>query len=65
MTRKAKNPNRTHVSDRYLSGSIVCQTAIANNPSTASAMTIRPLLAGVKSTTLTSSCNLLATSTAK
>jgi hypothetical protein len=65
MTRKAKNPNRTHVSDRYLSGSIVCQTAIANNPSTASAITIRPLLAGVKSTTLTSSCNLLATNPAK
>jgi hypothetical protein len=57
MTRKAKNPNRIHVSDWYLPGSIVCQTAIANNPSKASAITIRPLPAGLRSTTLTSSCN--------
>jgi hypothetical protein len=57
MTRKAKNPNRTHVSDWYLPGSIVRQTAIANNPRTASAITIRPLPAGLRSTTLTSSRN--------
>ena len=57
MTRKAKNPNRIHVSDWYLPGSIVCQTAIANKPRTTSAITIRPLPAGLRSTTLTNSCN--------
>jgi hypothetical protein len=62
MTRKAKNPNRTHVSDWYLPGSIVRQAAIANNPSTASAITIRPLPAGLRSTLLTNQCNLNYTS---
>jgi hypothetical protein len=52
-TRKAKNPNKIHVSDRYLPGSIVCQTKTANNPSTVSATTILPLPAGLRSTTLT------------
>jgi hypothetical protein len=56
-TRKAKNPNKIHVSDWYFPGSIVCQAAIANNPNTTSAMTILPLPAGLRSTSLTSSCN--------
>ena len=50
MTRKAKNPNRIHVSDRNLPGSIVCQTSTARNPKTTSAMVIRPLPAGLRST---------------
>jgi hypothetical protein len=37
-----------------LPGSIVCQTHAANKPSTVSATTIRPLPAGLRSTTLTS-----------
>jgi hypothetical protein len=58
MTRKAKNPNRIHVSFWYFPGSIVCQTATANNPNTASAIYILPLPAGLRSTSLTTSCNL-------
>ena len=58
MTRKAKNPNRIQVSFWYLPGSIVCQTATANNPKTTSAIHILPLLAGLRSTTLTSYSNL-------
>src|SRR5260370_29520095 len=54
MTRKAKNPNRIHVSDRYFPGSIVCQPRTAITPSTASAITILPLPAGLSSTTLPS-----------
>ena len=50
MTRKAKNPKRIHASERNLPGSIVCQTRIANTPNTASAITIRPLPAGLRST---------------
>jgi hypothetical protein len=55
MTRKAKNPNKIHVSDRYFPGSIVCQAETANTPSTDSATTILPLPAGLRSTTLTNS----------
>ena len=58
MTRKAKNPNKIHANERNLPGSIVCQTAIANSPSTTSAIHILPLLAGLRSTTLTSYSNL-------
>jgi hypothetical protein len=54
MTRKAKNPNRIHVSDRNLPGSIVCQANPANKTNTVSATTIRPLPAGLRSTTFTS-----------
>src|SRR5260221_11373641 len=57
MTRKAKNPNRTHVSDRYFPGSIVCQAETANTPRTASAITILPLPAGVRSITVPSSAH--------
>ena len=58
MTRKAKNPNRIQVSFWYLPGSIVCQTRTANTPRTASAITIRPLPAGLRSKTLTNYCKL-------
>jgi hypothetical protein len=54
ITRKAKNPKRIHVNDRYLPGSIVCQASTAKTPSPASAITILPLPAGLRSTTLTS-----------
>src|SRR5580704_17308335 len=53
MTRKAKKPNSIQVIDLKLSGSIVCQTKTANNPSTDSAIHILPLPAGLRSTTLT------------
>jgi hypothetical protein len=53
MTRKAKNPNKIHVSDLNLPGSIVCQAKTANTPSTTSATTILPLPAGLRSTALT------------
>src|SRR5882762_6168731 len=52
VTRKAKNPNRSHVSERYLPGSIVCQARIARTPNTPSATAILPLPAGLKSTWL-------------
>ena len=53
MTRKAKNPNKIHVSDCNLPGSMVRQTKTANNPSPNSAIHILPLPAGLQSTTLT------------
>jgi hypothetical protein len=56
MTRNAKNPNKIHVNERYFPGSIVCQAATANNPSTVSAIAILPLPAGLRSTTLTNPC---------
>ncbi len=57
MTRKAKNPNRIHVSDRNFPGSIVCQAIAANNPIPNSAIHILPLPAGLRSTTFTSPTN--------
>ena len=54
MTRKAKNPNKIHASERNLPGSIVCQIRIASTPNAANAITIRPLPAGLRSTTFTS-----------
>ena len=52
MTRKAKNPSRTQVRERNLPGSIVCQAKRARIASTARAMIMRPLLAGLRSTEL-------------
>ena len=52
ITRKAKKPSRIQVSDRYLPGSIVCQAATPSAASTASAITRRPLPAGLRSTTI-------------
>ena len=63
MTRKAKNPNKIHDSERNLPGSIVCQTKIANTPNAASAITIRPLPAGLRSTTFTSPATFTTTQT--
>ena len=53
MTRKAKNPNKIHVSDLNLPGSIVCQAKTAKTPSTTSATTILPLPAGLRAKALT------------
>ena len=63
MTRKAKNPNKIHDSERNLPDSIVCQTQIANTPNAASAITIRPLPAGLRSTTFTSPATFTTTQT--
>ena len=49
-TRKAKKPSRTQVRERYLPGSIVCHAATATTPMTASAIIMRPLPAGLRST---------------
>ena len=54
-TRKAKKPSKTHVSCWIFPGSIVRQAPSASKPIIASATHIRPLLAGLKSTTLTES----------
>jgi hypothetical protein len=42
---------KIHVSERYRPGSIVCQISNVNTPMTASAIHIRPLPAGLRSTT--------------
>ena len=51
MTRKAKNPNKTKQSARYLPGSIVNPAIAAKAPRTTSATIMRPVPAGLKSTT--------------
>ncbi len=49
-TRKAKNPSRIHVSDRNFPGSIVSQDAKPISAMTPSAIAIRPLPPGLRST---------------
>jgi hypothetical protein len=50
-TRKAKKPSSTQVSDRNLPGSMVCQVSKPKTAITPSAIAIRPLRAGIRSTT--------------
>ena len=49
-TRKAKNPSSIQVSDRNFPGSMVCHDSNPNTANTASAIVIRPLPAGLRST---------------
>ena len=63
--RNAKYPMKTHVSERYFPGSIVCQTSTANTPMTASAIHILPLPAGLRSTTFQRSTRTSQTSGAQ
>ena len=49
-TRKAKNPSSTQVSDRSFPGSIVRQASAANAAKAASAIQMRPLPPGLRST---------------
>ncbi len=51
-TRNAKNASSTNVSVLYFPGSIVNHTERASNPTTVSATIMRPLPAGLRSTTL-------------
>jgi hypothetical protein len=63
--RNAKYAMKTHVSERYFPGSIVSQISTANTPTTASAIHILPLPAGLRSKTFQRSTRTTQTSGAQ
>ena len=61
--RKAKNASSTHVNERNFPDSMVSQDAKPNIAITTSAIIIRPLLAGLRSTTAPNNYNYLVSPT--